>query len=64
MHALTCVRIRLAVLLTTSIHEDFFPCLKTVKSDEPFLDKSVTKLKMEIESVDNRVNMVKCWNFF
>ena len=27
---------------------------KSSKSDEPFLDKSVSKLEMEMESVDNR----------
>ena len=35
------------------------------KSGEPFLDKPVSKLEMEIESVDNQVSngQVKCWNF-
>ena len=32
----------------------FFLPQKSSKSDEPFLDKSVSKLEMEMESVDNR----------
>ena len=53
-YTLSQVRIRLAILLTTSICEDFFSASK--KSDEPFLDNSVSKLEMEMESVDNRVS--------